>query len=149
MSCAPKLKGKGTTPVIISVPNVAFLPVRMRLLLGDFQYGKQGILDLTHCRLFTEGSLKATLQECGYRIESVQGVPAPYPKAIGDNPISRAMLAVNRALLAVSRGMFAYQIYVKARPLPTVRDVLSETRRASSRLEADMVAESHDVPTHG
>jgi glycosyltransferase involved in cell wall biosynthesis len=130
-----KLKSKGTTPVIISVPNVAFLPVRMRLLLGDFQYGKQGILDLTHCRLFTESSLTNTLLECGYEIESVQGVPAPYPKAIGDNFVSRAMLAVNRALLNVSRGMFAYQIYVRARPLPTVPDLLEETRRTSSRLE--------------
>ena len=140
-----KLKSKGTTPVIISVPNVAFLPVRMRLLLGDFQYGKRGILDLTHCRLFTESSLTNTLLECGYEIESVQGVPAPYPKAIGDNFVSRAMLAVNRALLNVSRGMFAYQIYVRARPLPTVPDLLEETRRTSSRLERSDDAAIRDV----
>ena len=44
------------TEVIISTANVAFLITRLMLFLGQFNYGKRGILDLTHTRLLTFAS---------------------------------------------------------------------------------------------
>jgi len=120
--------------VIISVPNVAFLFVRLRLLLGDFQYGKQGILDLTHRRLFTFRSIKKLLQNCGYKLLDIQGIPAPFPKALGNNFFSRTFLAMNLLLIKISRGMFSYQIFIKTEPLPTVGDLLEKTRESSHQL---------------
>lgn len=46
--------------LILSTGNVGFLITRLMLLAGQFNYGKRGILDLTHTRLFTFASLKRT-----------------------------------------------------------------------------------------
>ncbi len=109
--------------LVISVPNVAFCIVRLRLFLGSFHYGKLGILDLTHTRLFTEASIKALLEQSGYEVEAIAGIPAPYPKAIGLGPVSRAMLAVNGWLIRVNRRLFAYQLVLTARPRPVLADL--------------------------
>lgn len=42
-----------STKVIISIPNVAFGGVRMKLLNGHFDYVDSGILEKTHLRFFT------------------------------------------------------------------------------------------------
>lgn len=128
--------GSGNKPLlIISIPNVAFFIIRARLLLGSFHYGKLGILDLTHCRLFTEGSIRNLLTRSGYAIESVEGIPAPYPKAIGLNAASRLLLLANQAFIRVSRGLFSYQLLLTARPRPTLEDGLKagKTQESPSR----------------
>jgi len=128
-----KVRGKKPT-VIITVPNIAFFIIRLRLFFGDFRYGKQGILDLTHLRLFTEKSIINLLEESGYSVECVSGIPAPYPKAIGDNYFSRMLLAFNSFLIKINRRLFSYQFYLKTTPLPTVADLLKTTRQTSLRL---------------
>ncbi|MEO6325029.1 MAG: glycosyltransferase, partial [Thermoanaerobaculia bacterium] len=42
-----------TTTLVLTTPNVAFAVQRLMLLFGQFNYGKAGILDRTHARLFT------------------------------------------------------------------------------------------------
>lgn len=39
--------------IVLTTGNVGFLLTRLSLLLGRFEYGRRGILDLTHRRLFT------------------------------------------------------------------------------------------------
>ena len=39
--------------LVLTTPNIAFVVQRLMLLLGQFNYGKAGILDRTHTRLFT------------------------------------------------------------------------------------------------
>jgi glycosyltransferase involved in cell wall biosynthesis len=117
---------------VISTGNVAFLPLRIQLLLGQFNYGRRGILDITHKRLLTFRSLRKLLHECGYEVLREEGVPAPFPLALGGlNRLSRFLLGVNRALIKISRGLFAYQIFVVARPLPTVDALLREGGEAT------------------
>ena len=53
------------------------------LLLGQFNYGKRGILDMTHTRLFTFTSLRRLLEQSGFRIVEMRGVPGPFPLAMG------------------------------------------------------------------
>jgi SAM-dependent methyltransferase len=119
--------------VVISCPNIAFFITRFMLLLGQFNYGPRGILDRTHTRLFTFASLKSLLEESGFEIRKVRGVPAPYPLAIGDNSLSRFLLSLNNSLIRLLPGLFSYQIFIHARPLPTVPNLLRQTIEESDR----------------
>jgi glycosyltransferase involved in cell wall biosynthesis len=116
---------------IVTTPNIAFLPERIMLLAGQFNYGKTGILDLTHTRLFTFRSLRRLLRDHGFRIKSIRGVPAPFPVAFGDGPLARAAVSLNEALIKVSRTLFAYQIFVEAETTPDA-DFVLETAKAAS-----------------
>ncbi len=116
--------GLAKPKLIISVPNVAFFIVRLRLFLGSFHYGKLGILDLTHTRLFTESSIKALLEQSGYRVNEVVGIPAPFPKALGPGVTGQALLKANGWLIRLSRKIFAYQLLLTASPRPTLDDLL-------------------------
>lgn len=116
---------------VVTTPNVVFFLVRLQTLLGNFNYGKSGILDLTHTRLFTFRSLARLFAQSGFTIERVAGIPAPYPKAIGRNAVARALLAINGFLIRLSKGLFAYQIFLVARPLPEVEALLDHSIAAS------------------
>lgn len=94
-------------------------------MLGMFNYGKNGILDLTHTRLFTYSSLLRTIKNAGYKIKVVSGIPAPFPKALNNTRFSRLLLALNKLFIKLSKRMFSYQIYIEAIPTPTVNELLS------------------------
>jgi 2-polyprenyl-3-methyl-5-hydroxy-6-metoxy-1,4-benzoquinol methylase len=98
------------TKLILSTPNVGFFIVRIMLLFGQFNYGKRGILDLTHKRLFTFSSLHRLLEQRGFGVAHYRGIPAPYPVALGDNFVSRFLLALNSACLRVLPSLFSYFI---------------------------------------
>lgn len=62
------LKKNGT--VIISLPNVARIEIRLKLLLGNFDY-TAGIMSTDHLRFFTRKSAIRMLEECGYLVEEI------------------------------------------------------------------------------
>lgn len=72
-SLAGKLNPEGR--LIVSLPNVANLGIRWRLLLGNFEYEACGILDRTHLHFFTLSSARALLATCGLRIVEERYVP--------------------------------------------------------------------------
>lgn len=117
--------------LVISTGNIAFFPVRAQLLLGQFNYGKRGILDQTHRRLFTFKSLRRMLVQSGYRVDRPRGIPAPFPAAIGNNWLARMLLAINRGLIRLLPGVFSYQIFVTARPLSTAEQLLEHAEAKS------------------
>ena len=78
--------------LILSTANIGFFVNRLMLFLGQFNYGKRGILDLTHTRLFTFASMRRCLDQAGFDVIEIHGIPAPYPLALGDNWISRLLL---------------------------------------------------------
>src|ERR1044071_165684 len=125
--------------VIITTANIGFFVTRLMLFFGQFNYGKKGILDATHTRLFTFRSLGALLGQSGYNILEVRGIPAPFPKAIGNNIVSRFLLRLNQALIAVSKGLFSYQIFVRAEAKPTVQNLLTETIDSSDQLRQSVL----------
>jgi glycosyltransferase involved in cell wall biosynthesis len=118
--------------VIMSSGNVCFFVTRMMMALGQFNYGKRGILDITHARLFTVASLHRLLRYGGYQVEEIRVVPAPYPLAIGLNWASRALLRLNALLARAFPGLFAYQTLIVARPRPTPDYLLRSARRITS-----------------
>jgi 2-polyprenyl-3-methyl-5-hydroxy-6-metoxy-1,4-benzoquinol methylase len=117
--------------LVLSTPNVAFVVQRVMLMLGQFNYGKLGILDQTHTRLFTFRSIRRTLTDAGFRIKTMRGVPAPFPKVLGDGAIGRLAVAINQLLIRVSKTLFSYQIFVIAEGTPTVEFVLEHSRQRS------------------
>jgi cyclopropane fatty-acyl-phospholipid synthase-like methyltransferase len=52
--------------LLISIPNIAHMGVILEMLSGDFRYRKEGLLDQTHLRFFTQRSFLRLLAESGF-----------------------------------------------------------------------------------
>ena len=128
--------------VVISTGNVGFIVTRLMLLLGQFNYNKRGILDLTHTRLFTFSSLRRLLHETGFVVERECGIPAPIPLVVRSPFWQRALMGLQAALIRVSRGLFAYQMLMVVRPLPTLSRLMNEAEKHSARKAAELAAVS-------
>jgi hypothetical protein len=102
-------------------------------------YGRKGILDVTHIRLFTFRSVRELLKQSGYQILETRGIPAPFPVALGNTFIARALLWLNAALTHMRSGLFAYQIFIRAEAKPTVNNLLPETISGSDALKAEVL----------
>jgi glycosyltransferase involved in cell wall biosynthesis len=126
--------------IVLTTANIAFFVTRFMLLIGQFNYGRKGILDRTHTRLFTFRSLRELFEQTGYQIEEVRGIPAPYPKVLGDGILSRIVMLINQALIRIPifRGLFSYQIYVRAKARPTVVNLLAKTISTSEELRNEL-----------
>lgn len=128
------LRAAGRNPglkLIASTGNVAFIVVRLMLLFGQFNYGKRGILDLTHTRLFTFRTFRRLFEQSGYTVLDMRGVPAPFPLALGDGATARLLLGVNKALIRISRSLFAFQVFAVVQPKPALGSLLEHAYRAS------------------
>ena len=125
--------GRKRPEIVMTTANIAFFVTRLMLLLGQFNYGRKGILDRTHTRLFTFRSMRELFGQAGYEILEVRGIPAPFPKALGQGALGRWLVQLNTGLIRLFRGLFSYQILIRARPLPSVPDLLVETLDASAQ----------------
>jgi glycosyltransferase involved in cell wall biosynthesis len=120
--------------LVLTTPNIAFLIPRLMLLAGQFNYGKAGILARTHTRLFTFRSIRHLLRDAGFRIKTVKGIPAPFPKAFGLGSFGRAAVTANLALIRVSKTLFSYQIFIEAESTPDVDFLVRDAAlRSASR----------------
>jgi 2-polyprenyl-3-methyl-5-hydroxy-6-metoxy-1,4-benzoquinol methylase len=131
-----RLRGQFThepKTLVLTTANVAFIIQRLMLLAGQFNYGKSGILDRTHTRLLSFRSTRHLLRDSGFRIKSVRGVPAPFPKVLGDGKLGHLAVKANLALIKISKTLFSYQIYVEAETTPDVRFVLRDTQEKSAQ----------------
>ena len=132
------LRGKSHRPghpppvIVISTPNIAFFSIRLNLLMGRFNYAERGILDVSHKRLFTRSSLLSAIRVCGYTVESIKPVPAPF-EAVIPNRLGTLLARVAAALAWLMPGLFAFQFLVVCRPLPSVASLLAQ---ATSHYEA-------------
>lgn len=133
-----------TSVALFTTPNVAFFVVRFMLTLGYFNYGKRGILDRTHRRLFTFGSLSNTLKQSGFNIIQVRGVPAPFPLALGRGSwVAKVLLSINTKLILFSKRLFAFQILIEASPKPTLELLLRQAENHSAQLAETLSTLSH------
>ena len=64
------LKEGGT--VIASIPNIAHYKIIKKLLFTDWRYEPGGILDHTHLRFFTRGSIEDLFRNAGFEILRVE-----------------------------------------------------------------------------
>jgi 2-polyprenyl-3-methyl-5-hydroxy-6-metoxy-1,4-benzoquinol methylase len=111
-----------------STGNVSFWVIRGIHLLGHFNYGRRGILDLTHTRLFTVSSFERLLRNAGFRIDAVSCFGPPLLDLLG-NKSWLASLAdrICYRLARIWRGFFGYQIFVEATRPDSVETLMQET----------------------
>ncbi len=110
--------------LLASTGNVGFILVRLMLALGFFNYGKKGILDLTHTRLFTIRSFRRTLEGEGFEILSVRGFGPPVVDMVGRSAVLRFLDGVASSLARLWPSLFGYQFLVEARRLDDVGSIL-------------------------
>lgn len=123
-----QINGTPDVRIILSTGNIGFFATRLMLMFGKFNYGKRGILDLSHTRLFTFKSLRNLMEQGGFEVVTMRGVPAPFPIPLGDRPLSRRLVRLNKALIALARGLFAYQIFMIARARPSLDALLASSQ---------------------
>lgn len=58
--------------ILVSIPNVANWEIRLKLLLGKFDYRGGTILDVGHLRFFTLRSIKELVRKAGFKIIEVK-----------------------------------------------------------------------------
>ncbi len=120
------LKPEGV--LLLSTANIAYLPIRLMLAFGLFNYGRRGILDMTHRRLFTLKSLGRLLKDAAFRPEQWRGFGPPIADLIGRSPILRLLDRLAAAAAACWPSLFAYQILVVAQRREGLDDVLAKPR---------------------
>ena len=120
------------TKLLVSTANIGFLVNRLMLLFGQFNYGKRGILDLTHTRLFTFGSFRRLFEQGGFRVVAVRGIPGPFPLALRNRMVSRFIMRVNQWLIAAAPGLFSYQMFFVVEPLPSLEYLLEKAHQQSA-----------------
>jgi 2-polyprenyl-3-methyl-5-hydroxy-6-metoxy-1,4-benzoquinol methylase len=77
------LRPKGL--MIASIPNIAYWRIRLRLLLGKFEYEETGILDKTHLRFLTLDSVRKLFTQAEFRLIGIDYAtvfPDPLVKAL-------------------------------------------------------------------
>jgi glycosyltransferase involved in cell wall biosynthesis len=113
--------------LFISTGNIAFFPLRLMHLFGQFNYGRRGILDLTHRRLFTTSTFKRLLKNSGFRIDETLGFGPP----ISDlNPSSTILSALDKIFYFLAQkwhGLFAYQILIVCTRLDSPQELMNQT----------------------
>lgn len=135
--------------VVISTPNVAFAAIRLNLLLGRFTYAERGILKIGNKRLFTRSSLLRTLEDCGYKVESVQPVGVPFEAVLpGRGGAGLGRLA--KGMASAWQEMFAFQFLVCCRPLPGTRQLIAGSQKMQARdaVFADTLQTEPGPPAH-
>jgi glycosyltransferase involved in cell wall biosynthesis len=119
------LKPGGT--LYASTGNIAYLVMRLSLVLGQFNYGKRGILDLTHTRLFTIYSFKKLLVNGGFTIKEVRGFGPPIRDMIGASSTLRAADTTSGVLARLWPRLFAFSFLIVAEKAEELEDVYART----------------------
>lgn len=100
----PFVKSHGQ--ILISVPNIAFIQQRLKLLFGIFEYDlKGGIMDATHLRFFTLSSIKKLCTDAGYDVV----------KSFGYAQVKRKVFSFLSPLAKTWPRLFAFQFLLRVK----------------------------------
>lgn len=111
----PLLKTDGK--LIASTGNVALWYMRLSLLVGRFNYGKKGILDETHVKLYTKYSFVQLLSQTGFVPDKIIPTSLPFEVVFQSTGKSKVLKLIDQAYYLLARlwpKMFAYQFVVQA-----------------------------------
>ncbi len=100
--------------VVISVPNIAHISVRLKLLVGRFDYSQNGILDETHVHFFTSSSISSLLTQAEYETSDI--VPVGRFPVLARFEHHLWLRRLEAAAASVWPGLCAFQFVLKATP---------------------------------
>jgi SAM-dependent methyltransferase len=101
--------------VLVALPNVLYWRQRIKILRGQFEYERTGIMDETHVRFYTFKSGQALLRSNGFEIVTATGdgdFPLPFFRRL--LPGVARKLDVHAAPLAP--GLFSSQLLYVGKP---------------------------------
>ncbi len=110
-----------------STANISYIVMRLTHLLGWFNYGKKGILDRTHHRLFTIRSFRRLLENSGFRVIRIRGFGPPIRDAFGTGILWTALDQLSAFLAQIYPSLFAFNFLIVARKVPTSEEKMLET----------------------
>ncbi|HTS20725.1 MAG TPA: class I SAM-dependent methyltransferase [Casimicrobiaceae bacterium] len=115
------------TRVLASVPNIRNLATLDDLAGGRWEYGPNGVLDITHLRFFTKASLRELFEETGYDVLDM--VPIYRPETVDGHILERRPGRLTTRNLSIAfrdredlEDLYALQYVVEARPRAAVGD---------------------------
>ena len=94
------------------------------LLLGQFNYGKRGILDITHTRLFTFGTLRRLFEQAGFEVTESSGPPGTVSAGVRRQLVRARSFGAEPVFDQMLAECFSYQIYMHIRPRPSLKSLL-------------------------
>lgn len=100
--------------LISSVPNAAYTGLVTELMLGEFRYREEGLLDQTHLRFFTLKSLQRWLVQHGWQILETHRVYRPLGESEFRARIDTIAPAVARYLMAQPEGLVYQYVMVSS-----------------------------------
>jgi glycosyltransferase involved in cell wall biosynthesis len=110
-----------------STANIAFILPRLSLLFGQFNYGKRGVLDLTHTRLFTMYSFRKLLKNSGFSIKYSMGFGPPIRDMVGESRPLQAIDSVSSVLARQWPRLFAFNFLIVAEKEDELHDIYVRT----------------------
>jgi glycosyltransferase involved in cell wall biosynthesis len=126
--------------IVATTGNVGFIATRLALLLGRFEYGRRGILDLTHRRLFTFATFRRALVSAGFTIEHCEGIVLPLPFVMGTSRLGGLLMRIAKALVRLRPTTFGFQCLIVARPDPTLQMLLARAETAALQKHSTLPA---------
>jgi SAM-dependent methyltransferase len=114
--------------LLASTGNISFFVTRLMLLLGLFNYGKRGILDMTHKRLFTISSFVKLLKTYGFYPLEIRGFGPPIRDLISQKWPFSMMDSILSRLAQICPAIFAYNFLIVARRNPVFADIFKDVR---------------------
>ena len=124
-----KVSNNEKVEILISTGNISFIIIRLMLLFGFFNYGKRGILDRTHTRLFTFSTLKNLIKGSNFKIKDIIGIPCPFPIVLKSKLISKFLININSFFILFSKSIFSYQMFMKVKPNPSLNLILDKAQK--------------------
>jgi SAM-dependent methyltransferase len=118
--------------LLLSTPNVAFITMRINLLLGRFNYAERGILDITHKRLFTKSSLYTSLVDCGYKVDEMIPIGVPFGTVL-PGKFGKFLGAIADFFARLYPNLFAFQIMLLCSPTPGLKQILLQANIKSQK----------------
>ena len=119
------LKTGGT--LYASTANIGYFIMRITHLIGWFNYGKRGILDMTHQRLFTVNSFKKLLQDNGFIIKKTVGFGPPVADQISHRGIWKLIDVISGLLAKQYPSLFSFNFLIIAEKKPAFKDIYQQT----------------------
>lgn len=116
--------------------NLGFWMVRLRLLLGAFNYSRRGILNADALKLYTLATLKRTIRRSGMSKLKCRGYPIPVELILGDGIVATLLTRLGGVLARLWGALFSYQILVECEPNRSIDSLLADAFVASGESNA-------------
>lgn len=138
------LRPNGT--LFASTANISYFIMRLTHLLGWFNYGKRGILDRTHHRLFTISSFRRLLENSGFKVLYIKGFGPPIRDAFGNSFFARLADSLSAFLAKEFPSLFAFNFLIVAKKIPTTEDKTLLTMASKNQLSILSIKTPHTSP---